>query len=66
LMRSIAIEPHGRFGDMIELLRALEGGAAVARTSLHPRPLIERHPVRFWQAVSALLAIGLFAALLSR
>jgi serine/threonine protein phosphatase PrpC len=66
LMRSVAIEPQSRFGDMIELLRALEGGAAVARTPLRPQPLIERHPVRFWQMVSGLLAIGLIAVLIWR
>jgi serine/threonine protein phosphatase PrpC len=66
LMRSIAIEPQNRFGDIIELLRALEGGAAVARTPLHSQPLIEKNPVLFWQIVSGILVIGLFAALLWR
>ena len=64
LMRCVAIDPHDRFGDVVELLRALEGGAAVARFSLKSVPLIERNPVRFWQAISALLAAGLVMALL--
>jgi serine/threonine protein phosphatase PrpC len=64
LMRSVAVNPQDRFGDVIELLRALEGGAAVARIPLRPRPFIESHPVLFWQILSGLLAIGLCTALL--
>ncbi len=63
LMRSVAIHPDERFGDMIELLRALEGGAAVARINPASRALIERHPVRFWQGVSMLLLILLIVVL---
>ncbi len=63
LMRSVAIDADERFGDLIELLRALEGGAAVARVSLRKVPLMERNPVRFWQAVSAILAVMLLAVL---
>jgi serine/threonine protein phosphatase PrpC len=63
LIRSIATDPDERFGDMIELLRALEGGAAVARVRLRTAPLIESNPARFWQLVSALLAIGLLISL---
>jgi serine/threonine protein phosphatase PrpC len=66
LLQSVALDPNNRFGDIIELLRALEGGAAVARTQLHPPPLIERNPVLFWQVVSALLGVCLVAALLWR
>jgi serine/threonine protein phosphatase PrpC len=66
LMRAVAIDPADRFGDVIELLRALEGGAAVARVPLRRPPLIERHPVAFWQGVSALLFAGLIAALVWR
>jgi serine/threonine protein phosphatase PrpC len=63
LMRAVAIDPQDRFGDVTELLRALEGGAAVPRVTLGSVPLIERNPVRFWQLVAALLAIGLVLAL---
>ncbi len=63
LMRSVAVDPAERFGDTVELLRALEGGAAVARTPLHKPPLIKRNPVRFWQAISTLLALALVMAL---
>ena len=66
LMRSVAVEPQDRFGDVIELLRALEGGAAVARVQIRRPPLIERNPIGFWKFVSALLAIGLIAAVIWR
>jgi serine/threonine protein phosphatase PrpC len=66
LMRSVAIDPEDRYGDVTELLRALEGGAAVARVPLRQAALLERNPVRFWQGVAALLGIALVAALLSR
>jgi hypothetical protein len=65
-MRSVAIDPEDRYGDVTELLRALEGGAAVARVPLRQAALLERNPVRFWQGVAALLGIALVAALLSR
>ena len=66
LMRSVAIDPDERFGDIVELLRALEGGAAVARVSTRAVPLIERNPERFWQAIAAMLFIMLIAALALR
>jgi len=66
LMRAVAVDADERFGDMIELLRALEGGAAVERVELRAKPLLERDPVRFWQLVSLLLFIGLIVALAHR
>ena len=66
LQRAVAIDPADRFGDMIEMLRALEGGAAVERVAPRRAPLIERHPVAFWQAVSALLFVALIVALVRR
>jgi len=64
LNRAIAHDPGQRFGDMAELAHEFESGPAHAP----PRPrrqltLYERNPVRFWQVVSALLAIGLAVAL---
>lgn len=64
LMRAVAVDPEERFGDAIGLLRALEGGAAVERVDLRAVPLIESHPVRFWQGISAILLIALIAALI--
>lgn len=63
LMRAVAVDPDERFGDVVELLRALEGGAAVARVNQNFVPLIERNPVLFWQLVSLALAIALIVAL---
>jgi serine/threonine protein phosphatase PrpC len=64
LMRAVSVDPDERFDDAIGLLRALEGGAAVERVDLRAVPLIEKHPVRFWQAVSAILLAALIAALI--
>ncbi len=59
LLRCVAVDPGERFADVVELLRRLEGGAAVARVALRPVPLAQRHPVRFWQVVAALLLAAL-------
>ena len=61
-----AIEPERdrRFGDVVELLRVLESAGPLSVAPRRPLPLIERHPVGFWQAVSAVLAAALIAALL--
>lgn len=63
-----AIQPRreARFGDVIELLRELEGGAALGRVNPRCKPLLQRNPVLFWQGVSALLGAGLVASLLLR
>jgi serine/threonine protein phosphatase PrpC len=65
LLRAVAINPADRFGDLIELLRAVEGGAAVARIPRKRAPLIERNPLRFWQLLSMILAIALIGVLIS-
>jgi len=63
-----AIQPRreARFGDVIELLRELEGGGAMGRGPMRGQPLIVRHPVLFWQGACALLAMALIASLLLR
>lgn len=66
LTRCVSIDPEERFGDAIELLRALEGGAAVARVNQNFVPLIERNPARFWQLVSLVLLIALIVSLANR
>ena len=66
LMRAVALDPAERFGDVIELLRALEGGAAVERVAARPLPLIARNPVLFWQMLAAVLAAGLIVSLVCR
>lgn len=61
-----ALEPErdARFGDVIELLRALEGGGTLDLGPRRKLPLAARNPERFWQAVSALLGAALLASLL--
>ena len=66
LLRGVAVEPSERFGDVIELLRTLEGGAAQRRVDLRPVPLIERNPVLFWQMVAVVLLVALIVALVHR
>jgi serine/threonine protein phosphatase PrpC len=62
ILTAIQPDPGARFNDVIELLRSLEGGGPLLRQQ-RGRPLIERDPERFWQAVSALLALGLVLSL---
>ena len=66
ILRAVSPDPDARFGDMVELIAALEGGAARAVRRDDPLPLIERNPARFWQAVAVLLAIALIMALVTR
>jgi len=63
--RAIAIDPADRFRDMIEFAVEMEAGPTRAPVAIHqPRTLYERHPVRFWQALAALLALALLLLLL--
>jgi serine/threonine protein phosphatase PrpC len=67
LARAVAADPAKRFDDMIEFALVLEAGPARAPSEIHqPRTLYERSPLRFWQGVAALLALGLLASLLTR
>lgn len=64
LSRTFATDCSARFGDVLELSMELESsmerGVPVALQRLS---LYERNPLRFWQAVSALLAILLLFSL---
>jgi serine/threonine protein phosphatase PrpC len=67
LGRAIAIDPADRFHDMIEFAAEMEAGPA--RTPIltrRPLTLYERAPLRFWQALAALLALALVVVLLRR
>jgi serine/threonine protein phosphatase PrpC len=65
LARAIARDPAERFRDMIEFAVEMEAGPARAPLTVQrPRTLYERHPVRFWQGVAALLALALLLSLL--
>jgi serine/threonine protein phosphatase PrpC len=65
LGRAIATDPGVRFRDMSEFASEMEAGPARA-TILTRRPLTlyERFPLRFWQAIAALLAVALVVSLL--
>ncbi len=64
LARAVTVETEKRFGDAMELAFELESGLARgAQIVLQKQSLYDRNPVRFWQVVSALLALALVAAL---
>jgi len=67
LARAIAIDPNDRFGDMMEFAVEMEMGPARAPVvAQRPQTLYERSPLRFWQGVSALLALALLLSLVLR
>jgi serine/threonine protein phosphatase PrpC len=60
LERAVAARPEDRCEDAIEFIFSLEHGALHgAPTPPRHQPLLERDPLRFWQVVSAALALGL-------
>ncbi len=64
LARAIASDPAERFADMAELAHEFEAGPSYAPLpARRPPTLYERYPLRFWQGLSALLALALAAAL---
>ncbi len=66
LQTATAIDPQKRFSDVIELSYQIEDGLANGAKTRHDnQSLLEKDPVRFWQSVSLLLAIGFFIALIS-
>ena len=64
LARAIAVDPRERYADAIEFAFELEHGSlrAVPR-SMERVSLYDRNPVRFWQAIAALLFCALLIAL---
>jgi serine/threonine protein phosphatase PrpC len=65
--RAIALDPANRFRDMGEFAVEMEAGPERAPASLgRPLTLLERAPVRFWQGVSAILALVVLALLFLR
>jgi serine/threonine protein phosphatase PrpC len=64
LTRAIAVDPAERFRDVTEFAVEMETGPArAAAPAYRPQTFYERSPVRFWQGVSALLAIALILSL---
>jgi serine/threonine protein kinase len=65
--RAIAVDPARRVHDMSEFAHEIESGPVRGpATAPRPQTLLERHPVRFWQGVSALLALALLLSLLHK
>ncbi|MBW0148271.1 bifunctional protein-serine/threonine kinase/phosphatase [Marinobacter arenosus] len=62
LSRALHPEPHRRYPALSEFLHDLRQPGADWQNRHRP-PLIERHPVTFWQSVSALLLLALLASL---
>jgi serine/threonine protein phosphatase PrpC len=60
ILRALSVDPADRFDSVEELIHVLEAGSAAAVPPRRDLSLMEREPVRFWQAVSA----GLFVLLL--
>jgi hypothetical protein len=64
LAKATAVDKSRRFADSMEMAFELENGLAQGGKRVHDRvPLYHRNPVRFWQVVSALLALALLAML---
>ena len=64
LARAIAVDPAERFQEVMEFAFEMETGPArPPPTVQRPQTLYERSPLRFWQVVSALLALGLILSL---
>jgi len=67
LLRLIAVRSADRFDDALECIFALEHGELHAAPGQPQRQsLLERDPLRFWQTVSALLALLLLLSALWR
>ena len=67
LARAVATDPNERFRDMNEFAMEMEQGPVRAPLAVRrPLTLYERSPLRFWQGVSALLAVALAVSLLLR
>jgi serine/threonine protein phosphatase PrpC len=60
ILRALSVDPSDRFDSVEELIHVLKAGSAAAVPPRRDLSLMEREPVRFWQAVSA----GLFVLLL--
>ncbi|MBO0905550.1 bifunctional protein-serine/threonine kinase/phosphatase [Jiella sonneratiae] len=56
LARALAIDPARRYGEVAEFVHDL-AHPNPAFIEGEPEPLAMRHPVRFWQAISAVLAL---------
>ncbi|PTY37626.1 hypothetical protein BGP77_14140 [Saccharospirillum sp. MSK14-1] len=58
LEKALSIQPDQRYPELSEFLYDLHHPNPALKTR-HWQPLLERHPVRVWQGISALLALAL-------
>ncbi|HEC28114.1 MAG TPA: bifunctional protein-serine/threonine kinase/phosphatase [Gammaproteobacteria bacterium] len=65
LAKATEFNPDKRFKDVMELAFEMEDGLVRGAKSTPPpaQPFMERDPVRFWQSVSFILTITLFAVI---
>lgn len=63
LLRAVAVEPDERFGDVVEMLRAIEDGGIHAVAAQRPRSLYERNPLLFWKVIAILQFLALMIML---
>ena len=59
ILRAVALKPADRFDDIEDMIHLFEGGATRAAPRRRARPFIERHAVRVWQAIAAMLLVAL-------
>jgi serine/threonine protein phosphatase PrpC len=63
IARAIAVDPAGRYADVLEFMFELEHGADRASPiSVERKSLYDRDPLLFWKVVSAVLAVLLMLA----
>ena len=55
ILKMLAAVPADRFEDVAAVVRTLESGNAMAAAAPRPLGLMERDPVRVWQAISLVL-----------
>jgi len=64
IAHAVALDPAERLRDVVEFAVEMEAGPARAVVAMQrPLTFYERHPVRFWQGVAALLALALILLL---
>ncbi|MEO6079028.1 MAG: protein kinase [Steroidobacteraceae bacterium] len=64
LSKALQPDPAARFGDVLEFSMEIDNGLARAEPiSLQRQSLYERNPLRFWQAIAAILAVALILSL---
>jgi serine/threonine protein phosphatase PrpC len=66
ILRALSVDPADRFDSVEELIHVLEAGSAAAVPPRRNLSLMEREPVRFWQAVSAVLFVLLLVSWMLR